>query len=157
MFLISTQALDCQPYNSSNTDVTWESCTLRKWMNESFLNAAFSAEEQAIIQSTNVPADKNPDYYTDPGNATTDKVFLLSIKEMEKYSDIFRSRCEPTAYAVANGVWTSRHISRWWLRSTGRDQAAASYCSESGWDSPHASVDYEDWGVCPALWINLEF
>ena len=81
LLLISKQALDCQQYNTSYTDVTWESCSLRKWMNGTFLNKAFNAEEQAQIQNTTVSADKNPEYNTNPGNATTDKVFLLSINE----------------------------------------------------------------------------
>lgn len=77
--------LDHQPYNTEEKDVTWEKCSLRKWLNGSFLNDAFSTDEKAMIQATNVTADKNPDYDTDPGNSTMDKIFLLSIKEANKY------------------------------------------------------------------------
>ena len=40
--LISKYALDCKKYNTEWTDGTWESCSLRKWLNSDFLNAAFS-------------------------------------------------------------------------------------------------------------------
>lgn len=31
--IISKYALDCQPYNERKENVTWETCTLRKWLN----------------------------------------------------------------------------------------------------------------------------
>ena len=31
--VISKYALDCRQYSTSHTDVTWETCTLRKWLN----------------------------------------------------------------------------------------------------------------------------
>ena len=34
LLLISNNALDCQPYNISDTDITWENCSLREWMND---------------------------------------------------------------------------------------------------------------------------
>ncbi len=52
--LISRYGLDSQPYNTEITETTWEKCTLRKWLNETFLNAAFSKEEQAKILLSNI-------------------------------------------------------------------------------------------------------
>ena len=166
LLLISKQALDCQQYNTSYTDVTWESCSLRKWMNGTFLNKAFNAEEQAQIQNTTVSADKNPEYNTNPGNATTDKVFLLSINEVEKYFNSDEARkCAPTAYAKAQGAYTSDSYKTasgaatcwWWLRSPGTNQSRAAGVNGFG------SVRYDgydvrsgDFAVRPALWINLD-
>ena len=121
ILVISKEALDCKPYNTSYTDVTWETCTLRKWLNNDFINAAFSADERTMIPTVTVSADKNPDYSTNPGNATQDQVFLLSITEVNKYfsSDSAR-QCKPTDYAVANGAWESDSGNCWWwLRSPG--------------------------------------
>lgn len=163
---ISKYALECQPYNTSNTDVTWESCSLRKWLNDDFLNEAFSKKEQSIIAKTDISADKNPEYSTNPGNATTDKIFLLSITEAEKYFTTDESRkCAPTAYAESQGAWTLNHCKtasgevtcRWWLRSPGEthgdaadvDNGGSVYCR--GW-----SVDSGYACVRPALWINLD-
>lgn len=166
LLLISKQALDCQQYNTSYTDVTWESCSLRKWMNGTFLNKAFNAEEQAQIQNTTVSADKNPEYNTNPGNATTDKVFLLSINEVEKYFNSDEARkCAPTAYAKAQGAYTSDIYKTasgaatcwWWLRSPGylRNYAATVYYDGSVYFSGDL-VNYDNDAVRPALWINLD-
>ena len=166
LLLISKQALDCQQYNTSYTDVTWESCSLRKWMNGTFLNKAFNAEEQAQIQNTTVSADKNPEYNTNPGNATTDKVFLLSINEVEKYFNSDEARkCAPTAYAKAQGAYTSDSYKTasgaatcwWWLRSPGGNQRDAAIVTDVGSVYYYGYfVDYDNDAVRPALWINLD-
>ena len=159
LMIISDKALDCQPYNTAHTNVTWESCTLRKWLNEFFFNAAFSTEEQEKILDTNVSADNNPKYSIDPGNATIDKVFLLSVTEAEKYfaSDSVR-QCKPTAYAVENGAYENGSGNCWWwLRSPGYTQSrtATVYVDGSvtyGGGYVHSNVGC----VRPALWVNLE-
>ena len=111
ILVISDKALDCRPYNIISTDVTWEICTLRHWLNENFFRAAFSDGERAMIPMVSVSADGNPDFDTDPGNATQDKVFLLSIAEANKYFDSDEARkCVPTAYAEANGAYTGDGI-----------------------------------------------
>ncbi len=125
--LISRYALDCKPYNEEFEDTTWEKCTLRGWLNNEFFNKAFSTEEKQYILQSDVSADKNPKYSTNPGNATKDKVFLLSIVEANKYfkSDDAR-KCAPTDYAIQQGAHTSdsskvegRKACWWWLRSPG--------------------------------------
>ena len=63
--VISKYALDCKPYNESYTEVTWETCTLRSWLNNDFINAAFSAVEKTMIPTVTVSVDKNPDNYSD--------------------------------------------------------------------------------------------
>ena len=158
--VISKYALDCQQYNTSCTYVTWENCSLRKWMNGTFLNNAFSAGEQAQIQNTNVSADKNPKYSTNLGNATTDKVFLLSITEVEKYFSSDNARqCKPTKYAVANGPYVNGDNGNcvWWLRSPGGTQRSAADVGNGG--SVYYGgypVDNVNIAVRPALWINLD-
>ena len=156
ILVISKEALDCKPYNTSYTDVTWETCTLRKWLNNDFINAAFSADERTMIPTVTVSADKNPDYSANPGNATQDQVFLLSITEVNKYfsSDSAR-QCKPTDYAVANGAW-DRGNCWWWLRSPGYSQNIAAYVNNDGdVDEFGTYVDRANCAVRPALWIDL--
>ena len=163
--VISKYALDCQQYNTSYTDVTWETCTLRKWLNGTFINNAFSAEEQAMIPTVTVSADKNPEYSTNPGNATQDKAFLLSITEVNKYftSDEAR-KCAPTDYAIAQGAWTSESYTigdkatcGWWLRSPGYYQNYAARVDDDGDVDGHgSSVNSDVRAVRPALWITLD-
>ena len=159
VLLISKYALDCLQYNTSDTGVTWETCSLRKWLNGTFINNAFSAEEQAMIPTVTVSADKNPDYSTNPGNATQDRVFLLSFTEVYKYfsSDIAR-QCKPTEYAVAGGASVNSDNGNcwWWLRSPGHLQDCAALVYYDGDVTEYVSgVNYDDGAVRPALWIDL--
>lgn len=96
VFLLADKNLDCKLYNTSYTSVTWETCTLRSWLNgygsasnaygtdyttDNFMNNAFSVSEQGAIKNTIVVNEDNPYYDTEGGNNTTDKVYLLSIAE----------------------------------------------------------------------------
>lgn len=109
-----------------------------------------------MIPTVTVSADKNPDYSTNPGNATQDQVFLLSITEVNKYfsSDSAR-QCKPTDYAVANGAW-DRGNCWWWLRSPGyRQNSAAGVDGDGGVVELGHIVNRAFDAVRPALWIDL--
>lgn len=171
--LISRYGLDVQPYNKDYTSVTWETCTLRTWLNSTFYNKAFSSAEQAAILTTDVDNSKSQCYSgwsTSSGNNTQDKVFLLSYAEANKYfgvtydnSSNTKSRVAPTAYAIAQGTWTSSsnkttdstYAGWWWLRSPGtyQDYAAIVYFVGS---LDFNYVDSDSGSVRPALWVNLE-
>lgn len=156
--VISKYALDCKPYDTNDTAVTWEACTLRGWLNNVFINASFSAEEKAMIPTVTVSADKNPDYSTNPGNATQDQVFLLSITEVNKYFSSNSARqCKPTDYAVANGAWESDSGNFWWwLRSPGYTQYTAAGVYYFGGVFERGDYVHDDRAaVRPALWIDL--
>lgn len=163
--LISKYALDCQRYNTSGTDTTWETCTLRRWLNGSFINSAFSAEEQKQILHTTVTVDRNPSSNTDPGNNTKDKVFLLSEDEAGEYfsSDSTR-QCQGTAYCFAQGGdQDSDGRCSWWLRSPdyfSRDCVSiVNNYGVAGCQPYHVTrkLPFADGiTVRPALWINLE-
>lgn len=156
LLLISQQGLDCQPYNTSSADVNWESCSLRKWLNSTFLNAAFSTEEQAQIQNTDVPDN----YNADSENAITDKLFLLSTADVPEYFTLPGDRlCEPTKYAVNNGALLfSDGSCRWWLRSSDSSWRRAPFVFNNGSLGSGGSdeaVQADDLCVRPALWIDL--
>ena len=158
VLLISKYALDCQPYNSFLVDVTWETSTLRQWLNETFLNTAFSSEEQNSIISSAVKADRNTKKSTSPGNDTTDKVFLLSIQEASKYfSSDDERKCAPTKYAISNGASAVRYTGKcWWLRSPGSLQSFAVYVYGDGSIKRNGTLDDERKCVRPAMWISFE-
>ncbi len=108
--VISEKALDVKPFNESENasgesadSIPWEMSTIRSWLNgygpsfnndkrnyisDNFINTAFTASERSkIIQST-VPAHVNPNFpNTNAGNDTEDKIFLLSVTEIEQYFD----------------------------------------------------------------------
>lgn len=175
--LISRYGLDAQPYNTTNSEVTWETCTLRTWLNSTFYNKAFSSAEQAAILTTNVDNSKKQcysGYSTDGGNNTQDKVFLLSYAEANKYfgvknwqnngaTDNVKSRVAPTVYAIAQGAEKNSSYKTadgidagWWrLRSPGVSQYDAAYVSTDG--SLYANrVNVGSGSVRPALWVNIE-
>ena len=160
VLVISHYALDCQPYNIESRYVVWETCSLRKWLNEDFINDAFSPDESDMIQITTVTADKNPRSSATPGNDTTDKVFLLSMKEVNEYfiSDAER-QCSPTAYAEAQEkyAFVENGNCRWWLRSPGRYHNYATYVHCDGsFYACEFFVEHDGIFVRPALWISLE-
>lgn len=171
--LISRYGLDAQRYNKDTTSVTWETCTLRTWLNGTFYNKAFSSAEQAAILTTDVDNSKNQCYSgwnTSGGNNTQDKVFLLSYAEANKYfgvtydnSSNTKSRVAPTAYAIAQGTGKNSSYKTadgidagWWrLRSPGVSQYDAAYVSTDG--SLYANrVNVGSGSVRPALWVNIE-
>ena len=158
VLLISKYALDCQPYNSTNEEVTWETSSMRTWLNESFFKDAFQAADQKHISSLLVTADPNPEYTTNPGNDTTDQVFLLSIDEVNSYFNSLKARiCTATAYAKAKGVFTSKaDACLWWLRSPGYVSKNAAIVNEGG-SARYGGLGVENKssGIRPAIWIDL--
>ena len=164
--VISRYALDAKPYNAEWKETTWESCTLRKWLNNDFLNSAFTAEEQSAILMTRVDNSSDQgysDWDTDGGNNTQDRVFLLSYAEGMRYfgSDDDR-RCAPTDYAIDQDAFASEESSVagracgwWWLRSPGSRQIIAAGVDDGGWLSNNG-VNNRSASVRPAFWINLD-
>ena len=167
-FLVADRNLDCQQYNNTDGEVTWEISTLRDWINTSFLNNAFSASEQSAIKSTQVINNDNPDFGTEGGNNTIDKVYLLSIEEVtnEDYGfstssneDAVSRRALNTDYVKGQGAYTSTEYEGngpWWLRSPGYISFDAAYVGSSGNVSRIGDGVYSDnFGVRPALHLNL--
>ncbi len=163
--VISKYALDSQTYNTVLIDVTWETCTLRQWLNNEFLNKAFTESEKDMISSVSVPAGHNDEYNIDGGKTTQDKIFLLSIEEAYEYFGSDEERlCEPTAYAVYNGVYlnTGNNLyGCWYLRSPGSNLCRAAYVKSDLVDNCSVveygtEVNNTEKAVRPAMWIEIE-
>lgn len=142
--LLSKQSVGRVPYNNVGGAVTWEHCSLREWLNGSFLNESFSDEEKSLIQTTVSRADGNAYFHTDSGNDTEDKVFILSAVEAEAFLST-RSENEKTF----NGEW--------WLRTTGRDTYRAACVLSDGYiDLLGYVVEDDSKTVRPALRIEVQ-
>lgn len=126
---------------------TWDTCSLRRWLNDAFINSAFSIDEIDAISTVTVAADKNSSYATYPGKSTQDKIFLLSRDETIKYFKTLESRrCSyPKGYGPRD----------WWLRSPGKDLGTAAFVNWFG-DIEYALLDFETKGIRPVMWIDLE-
>lgn len=144
LFLLADQNLDVFQYHTEEETVTWETSTMRSWLNgyrassntggdngtdytgDNFLDAAFSAKEQNAIVVTAVVNDDNPDYGTDGGNDTNDRIFLLSISDVSNrnYFPSYTNFSTNTAYVagggkLGKGMNGTGEPDWWWLRSPG--------------------------------------
>ena len=159
VLVVSKYAIECLPYHSSNTNITWEACSLRAWLNEEFIAEAFSETEQAIIAEATVSPDNNEYYHMNSGNTTKDRVFLLSVPETWNYFESNDTRyCKPTKYALSRGAWADdRGIGWWWLRTPGAEQNKVS-CGNNdlGINQMGVETNTDYIGVRPAMWISID-
>lgn len=157
-FLLSRYALDTQPYNTTKTDVTWETCTLRTWLNTTFYQAAFTESQQQSILTTLVENPDNPRNGRDGGNDTMDKVFLLSIPETATYFPTEESLLVvSTDYTKGKNAYVNpKGNSAWWLRHIGASGTFACMVSSVGMVNPLGlPVEEPEDTVRPAMWITL--
>ena len=153
ILVVSSLILDIHSYDESYSDVvTWEKCSLRRWLNNTFINNAFNATERKLILEAEVPADKHPDCDTDPGNATTDQIFLLSASEYLKY---FTYDGISRFSDYADTMREDRRYQTWWLRTPGEDGQTEVFC-DSGNMFDGSWYRDPDGGVRPAMWISLK-
>lgn len=172
--VLSKYAIDLQPLNMESAEVTWETCTLRQWMNEDFMDKAFTDAEKAIIPTVTVPAHRHPDLpVIDTGNPTQDQIFALSFVEFLEYmpSDEIL-RCAATEYVKAK-LPTIRYYDEavgcaWWLRTSGMASTHHAYViaplKNGGVVRPlmdgflttnNGVIMSADYPVRPAMWIDM--
>ena len=177
ILVLSKYGLDCQPYNEDRVNVYWEFCTLRRWLNSSFLNEAFTSSEKSVIPIVTITNSDNSNFKARGGNDTNDQVFLLSKDEALTYFKKNEERkAVPTVYAVAQGAHQfSGTLSKndyfgslsdymidgqgccwWWLRSPGRNNTFAGSVNTNGTiNANQTDVSSLSGTVRPAMWINI--
>ena len=161
--LISRYSLDSRQFNSEWTVCTWAECSLRTWLNEEFLQTAFTAEEQAALLDTLVSTPANMSYKTSGGPDVTDKLFILSVEEARQYLKSGPARkAQATPLAVEQQIFVKQTganagNSPWWLRSMGQGSNSAVYVKEDGNILfKGIDVDYYSNGVRPVMWVSLD-
>lgn len=167
ILVISNYALECLKFNELLSDAAWETCTLRSWLNETFLNSAFKTAEQDMLVTANIATDDNPMSSTNQKSIMNDTIFILSITEATNYFDTDESRvCAPTAFAKSKGAYTTLRSKTkndeasccWWLRTPGKNQKGTTYVANNGnIQALGSAANYENYTVRPALWINLDY
>ena len=183
LFLLSDQNLDVFQYHTEEETVTWETSTMRSWLNgydttqnsggssgidytnDNFLDDAFSNKEQTAIAETTVINNDNPNYDTEGGNNTTDRIFLLSIAEADNRSYFPKgsnSRFSANTVYVADGgklgsyMYEGGETDRWWLRSPGFNNSMAAFIEDDGGDVYEGNpVNNKTAAVRPAFNLNL--
>ena len=158
ILVISKYCLFPVPYNDIYEAVTWETCYVREYLNNTFSESAFSHEQRTMIESTLIRNIPNPEYYTYSGNDTVDKVFLLNTEEFEKYGTSPAIAYAPvTKYAEAMGSHQNLHIGTglWWLRTTGASRGRATYITDDGRIYTFGEIiEVKFVSIRPAMWIN---
>ena len=170
--IISEYLLEPYAYNLELDDITWENCSLRKWLNGKFYDEAFSESEKSLIQTVTIKNPDNPLYGTPGGNDTEDNVFCLSLEEVQVYfADTNDRMAGLTDYAVSRGASVNEdnkldngmNTGWWWLRTpaSSANRAAEVDCfgnidtqiNADGVDG--CLVFSEGISVRPVVWITL--
>lgn len=180
LLILSKYALDTLPYNTERNEenpITWETSSLREWLNEEFIKNAFNKTEQSMIKKSSL---KNNDssYGIAGGGDTKDKIFLLTLNDIvnpeygfnedrTSYEDVLRG-CTATKYAVAQGAvgtefdfntgrtdWNNLRETMWWLRFPGRFDNTALW-AQSWVTIVGTAVDEVNIAVRPAMYIKLK-
>lgn len=175
MMLISKFALEYCEFDNEYYGSKWEDCQLRKWLNTTFYDEAFSQEEKERITLTTITARKyekivlkklrNPkNVYED--RKSKDKVFLLGLTEVKRY---FHGKenlmCKATKYVAIkanseNENTANDNITDWWTTTTntyykhyGSASLSAGYIKTSG------EIGFNDpankKGIRPVLWVKI--
>lgn len=134
------EELSAVRYNETRADVTWEDSSLRKWLNGEFLENGFNEEERSKILLTDVVNEDNADYQTDGGNDTQDYVYMLSMSEAGKFSEIIED------FSL-----------NWLLRTPGNAQDTVAYVTdEHGIMSYGCPVDWDTFFIRPVINVDLQ-
>lgn len=138
--LIKKAGIGGIPYHEIDIDITWESSTIRTYLNTQFIEKTFSDEERKIIIKTNVINNVTTRFGTNGGNNTMDDVFLLSTEEAEQYEDFLRE--------FKNNSW---------LRSPGNSGNSAAFLMAEGIVMEYGYVISSDkFTLHPVLWFSIK-
>ena len=125
--LLSKRVIDVVPYNTESAFVTWETSTIRKWLNHNFYYFSFGRQDRRNIVNTEVKTTAPEKSMSEGGNDTIDKIYLLSLEEANEYLKYCELVGKGTIYDDNNGIPMS-----YWLRNPGNTQNFACYVHQDG-------------------------
>ena len=157
--LVSDKILDFKHYHNVSAEVSWATCDLRNWLNNTFYNKAFNTTEKSVIKKETIQTAGSVD--------TQDNVFLLSSNEAQSlFSNDNDRRAQTTYFArhvevdglQVNGYYN--FYTKYWLRSQADgDPLYADLVSDTGNVSTLGHEVEDTWYECavrPAIYINLQ-
>ena len=142
VYLMTSDIIDCVPYDidsgRAEKGSVWKDSYIRRWLNEDFYDTAFTDEEKAIINETDITVKYYPKgIESKETEKSTDRVFLLSDKQAKKLA-VEQLAAPITKYAsekydsvssnMDNGAWNITNVSgsstdigkgTWWIMSPG--------------------------------------
>lgn len=140
ILIISNEAVAKKTFNSGNENTVWEYSTICEWLNNEFINGAFSETEKKMILNT-THSDVN----------STDKVFFLSNEEVDIYL-----KSEDERKCIANRLFASSKkdfYCEWYLRTMNKKNSVA-YIDLHGRIKEIDSASEFPYGIRPAMWID---
>ena len=146
--LLADKLLDMQPFDK-NGKIDWEECTLRTWLNSTFLNAAFTEAEQEVIAETELE--------TESAATVTDNIYLLSLEEVSNPEYGFHPLidCESNT-RKAEGTDLAVFDNAWWLRTPIKEDVSWVCSIDShGKNAKYAWNTYDSLWIRPALRLKL--
>jgi hypothetical protein len=180
--LLSKQVIGYGPFQATPGILTWENSSMREYLNTDFL-AIFSKSERSRIsektiktQDTTISAIDGTYAVISGGNETVDKVFLLSVDEVDKHfsADKGEGRKEWWTERYGedpNGMpyllsqisvsgAEAEHEGRpawWWLRSPAYYEDGTAVVMANGELSIEGySSTAQEGGIRPAMWISAK-
>ena len=166
LFLLSDQNLDVFFYHERYRPTTWETCDMHKWLNDlapyedydtaNFMRNAFASGELGAVLTTDVQ--------TDGSNATQDKVFLLSVDDVQNaaygFTDDASRLAVNTQYvagggAIRQGMNAAGTADYWWLRTQGAFDDRAAIVNNTGYLDTHGYDVYNN-GIAVRPAFNLD-
>jgi hypothetical protein len=157
MLVISDKILENRAYHAEGGAITWEHSGLREFLNGPFYDTTFSSHEREWIIETRIINNDNTTHGTSGGNDTTDKVFLLSVDDVNDHmgdNSHINSRNARIAVNLVTG-----NTGWWWLRSPGSNSNdVVCVCTRGDYSGRLHIVDgvsNPHGGVRPAMWITL--
>lgn len=162
VLLLSRDILDCQPYHSDYSAVTWAESSLRIWLNDIWIAAAFTRDELSAVRMTLVENDTSQGLWrTESGTDTEDQIFLLSWKDLQQYLPSSADwACTMTVYAHEQQADLTGRVpggipaDSWWLRSPGSISFYAA--SITGRQFGGNIVTNQAIGIRPAVWVDAD-
>lgn len=164
LLLITDYVIDVKDYHNTKSLVSWENCSLRKWLNEDFKNTALTEEQKNILVTTTLTTDCSG---FDTARAkkycstTEDEIFILSSNELNKYfKNNKNSLAYPTEYAISKNIKKVNTCWYWcrnleiWMSMSGGDYCQGDLRGASDIGSTN-SGDNTNYGVRPAMWIDI--
>jgi len=163
--LLSEKCLDARAFHDTTEKVTWETCDLRKWLNDTFISTAFNQKEQAAILEKEIITDGDPFTETTQDIITKDNIFLPSVAEMTNVN--YNYGCSGTvtdsARTTTNTTYCAAKTDRnspgendtYWLRNSGQSNDEACAVTIHGQIEYLNPVDYQGHGIRPALYLDL--
>lgn len=164
VLLLCNSVIDGKKYNEVYEECTWETSTIRKWLNKDFIEKSFNFGEKMSIPEKDILTNLDR-------KKTKDKVFLISSDELRMYVkeltmvgiyEFYVYNAAETEHARKAGVFSKNGYMPYcdyWLRDNGSTYRRAKACApqgqmpminEAGYDVAFANL-----GVRPAMWVKI--